>query len=454
MKTQPLQIRIKIEAHRLMVLLALLAGIEVASAQTTFIPLYSFTGGNDGANAVAGLVQASDGNLYGTTYRGGTNGYGAIFRITASGGLTPLYSFTGGNDGAHPYGSLVQAGDGNLYGTTEDGGTNGNGVVFRITTNGTPTPLYSFTGGHDGGNPEGGLVQANDGYLYGTTENGGTNFDGTVFRMPINGPLKPIYSFTDGHDGGFPESALVQANDGNLYGTTYEGGTNGDGVVFRISTNGVLTPLYSFTGGHDGAAPVAGLVQAGDGNLYGTTEDGGTNGYGSIFSIATNGVLTPLYSFTDGHDGAYPEATLVQANDGNLYGTTYEGGTNGYGTVFQITTHGTLTPLYSFTDGRDGADPLASLALAGGGNLYGTTDGGGDGDGAVFELVLSPPALNILSDGRQSVLSWPAWASNYILQSTTNLASPHWATISNAVPGMAVTVTNSLPAQYFRLVNP
>jgi uncharacterized repeat protein (TIGR03803 family) len=443
----------KIQAKRFQVILALLAGIQMAVAQTTFIPLYSFTGGHDGANPVAGLVQASDGNLYGTAYEGGTNGYGTIFRVSASGVLTPLYSFTGGNDGARPYTGLVQASDGNLYGTTEAGGTNGEGVVFRITTSGTPTPLYSFTGGHDGANPRGDLVQAGDGNLYGTTEDGGTNFDGTVFRISTNGALKPLYSFTDGHDGAFPEAALLQANDGNLYGTTHEGGTNGHGAVFRITTNGVLTPLYSFTGTNDGGDPVAALVQAGDGNLYGTTEIGGTNNYGAIFRITTNGVLTPLYSFTDGYDGAYPEAGLVQANDGNLYGTTYEGGTNGYGDIFRITTNGALTPLYAFTYSHDGADPLAGLA--GGGILYGTATGGGaSGDGTVFALALSPPSLNILFNGYQSVLSWPAWANNYVLQSTTNLASPTWATISNAMPGMAVTLTNSLPSQYFRLVNP
>lgn len=444
----------KIQAKRLPVLLALLAGIQVAGAQPAFIPIYSFTGGNDGGNPVAGLVHASDGNLYGTTHEGGTNGYGAVFRVTTGDVLIPLYSFTNGYDGANPYAGLVQADDGNLYGTTENGGTNGYGVVFRITTNGALTPLYSFTGGRDGANPRGGLIQAGDGNLYGTTENGGTNFDGTVFRITINGALTSLYSFTDGHDGAFPEAALVQANDGNLYGTTYEGGTNGHGAVFRITTNGALTPLYSFTGGHDGAAPAAALVQANNGNLYGTTEEGGTNNDGSIFQITTNGVLTPLYSFTDGHDGAYPEAALVQANDGNLYGTAYEGGANGYGSVFRVTTNGILTPLYSFTDGPDGADPLAGLALSGGGNLDGTAPGGGTSDyGTVFELTLFPPALSIQSDGHQSVLSWPVWANNYVLQSTTNLASPNWATVSNAISGMA-TVTNSLPAQYFRLVNP
>jgi uncharacterized repeat protein (TIGR03803 family) len=165
----------------------------------------------------------------------------------------------------------------------------------------------------------------------------------------------------------------------------------------------------------------------------------------------------PLYSFTGGDDGANPVAGLVQASDGNLYGTTHEGGTNGYGTIFKVPASGVVIPLYSFTDGRDGADPLAGLALAGNGDLYGTAPGGGaNGAGTVFEVSVSAPApvLSILSDGHQSVLSWPASANNYVLQSTTNLASPNWVTISNAIPGMAVTVTNSLPAQYFRLINP
>jgi uncharacterized repeat protein (TIGR03803 family) len=446
---------------QLLLALSLLSGIQAAGAQT-LIPLYSFTDGHDGNNPIAGLVQANDGNLYGITPDGGTNGYGTIFRITTSGALTPLYSFTDGHDGADPRSGLVQASDGNLYGTTEDGGTNDEGVVFRITTNGVLTPLYSFTGGHDGADPRGGLVQASDGNLYGTTADGGTNFDGTVFRITTNGVFTPLYSFTGGRDGTFPEATLVQANDGKLYGTTYQGGISnnvaGYGAVFRVTTNGVVTPLYSFTNGVDGADPVAGLVQASDGNLYGTTMIGGTNNYGGIFRITTNGLFTPLYSFTDGHDGAYPEAALVQANDGNLYGTAYEGGTNGYGTIIRITTSGSFTSPYSFADGHDGANPFAGLVQASNGNLYGTALGGGtNADGTVFEFTLPPlppPILNILLNGQQSVLSWPASAANYVLQSTTNLSSPNWVNISNAMPVTTITVTNSLPAQYFRLANP
>jgi uncharacterized repeat protein (TIGR03803 family) len=442
---------------QLLVMLTLSAGIERAGAQT-LVPLWSFTDGDDGANPVAGLVQANDGNLYGTTEFGGTNTEGTVFRITASGALTPLYSFTAGHDGKFPVAGLVQASDGNLYGTAEEGGTNNLGTIFRITTNSILTPLWSFTGGHDGGVPEGGLVQASDGYLYGTAFLGGTNGYGAVFRITTNGALTPFYSFTGSDDGAIPKAGLVQANDGNLYGTTEYGGissgTSGDGTVFRITTNGVLMPLWSFTGGHDGKFPVAGLVQASDGNLYGTTLGGGTNGWGTVFRIATNDVFTSLYSFSDGYDGAQPEAGLVQANDGNLYGTTYEAGTNVYGTIFRITTSGVLTPLYSFTKSNDGAFPEAGLAQAGNGNLYGTADTGGtNAYGTVFEFIPPLPALNVSLDGNQSVLSWPAWANNYVLQSTTNLASPNWVTVSNVAPGMA-TVTNSLPAQFFRLAAP
>ena len=283
--------------------LVTLAGPVVPVAgQVQFQALYSFTGGGDGSNPNAGLVQASDGNLYGTTYNGGTIGVGTVFRITTNGAYTSLYSFSGnvygGTDGGNPYyGSLVQASDGNLYGTTEEGGTNGDGTVFQITTNGAEAVLYSFTGGNDGRYAFGGLVQASDGNLYGTTGNGGTNGYGTVFRMTINGALTSLYSFTGGNDGGNPLAGLVQASDGNLYGTTFYGGnTNlngyGYGTVFRITTNGVETVLYSFTGEGDGGNPVAGLVQASDGKLYGTTEYGGTNGYGTIFALL---VPIPLY---------------------------------------------------------------------------------------------------------------------------------------------------------------
>ena len=278
-------------------------------------------------------MQGSDGNFYGTTYDGGTNGCGTVFKISTNGALTSLYSFTGGNDGANPQAGLVQGSDGNFYGTTPDGGTNDAGTVFKISTNGALTSLYSFTGGNDGANPYAGLVQGSDGNFYGTTSRRRhERRHGTVFKISTNGALTTLYSFTGGNDGANPYAGLVQGSDGNFYGTTaWTAARTTAGTVFKISTNGALTSLYSFTGGNDGANPQAGLVQGSDGNFYGTTSTAARHefdGYGTVFKISTNGALTSLYSFTGGNDGANPHAGLVQGSDGNFYGTTSGGGTN------------------------------------------------------------------------------------------------------------------------------
>jgi uncharacterized repeat protein (TIGR03803 family) len=370
--------------------------------------LYSFTGGNDGANPSSGLVQGSDGYFYGTTQQGGTNNAGTVFKISTDGALTSLYSFTGGNDGGWPYAGLVQGSDGNFYGTTLHGNSSNNaGTVFKISTSGVLTTLYTFTG-NDGAFPQGGLVQGTDGYFYGTTQQGGTNGAyGTVFKISSNGVLASLYSFgsvrdTNGFplDGEYPQAELVQGTDGNFYGTASRGGTSSDGTAFKISTNGVLTILYYFTG-NDGAYPQAGLVQGTDGNFYGTTYGGGTNyGNGTVFKIGTNGALTSLYSFTGANDGVNPSAGLVQGSDGSFYGTTDGGGTNGYGTVFKISTNGVLTSLYSFTGGNDGRDPQAGLVQGRDGFFYGTTAEGGTNDlGTVFKIGSNGVLASLYSFG-------------------------------------------------------
>ena len=357
------------------------------------VTLYSFTNGVDGSNPQGNLTQTPDGNLYSTARFGGATSNGTAFRVTTNGVFTVIYTFTNGTDGSTPRSGLVLASDGNLYGTTINGGAKANGTVFRLTTNGVLTTLYSFTGGNDGANPHTGLIQAKDGGLYGTTFGGGANSDGTIFRISLNGVFSSHFSFTGGADGSTPDANLLQASDGNLYGTTINGGTNGYGVVFRIPTNGTtVIPLYSFTNGTDGANPLGGLVQASDGNLYGSAEFGGVYSDGTLFRIstnalATNAVFTQLYSFTGGTDGNEPFSDLAQASDGNLYGSTFIGGSSDSGTLFTIDTTGNFVSAFSFPGAGDGANPHCNLIAGADGNLYGTTiSGGTNGQGAIFSV--------------------------------------------------------------------
>jgi uncharacterized repeat protein (TIGR03803 family) len=411
------------------------------SASGTFATLYTFTA-DDGSEPEAGLVLGSDGYFYGTTSSGGANGFGTVFKISTNGTLTSLYTFTGGDDGASPQAALVEGADGNFYGTTFGVGPNDAGSVFNISSSGVYTNLYLFTGGNDGGFPNG-LVQGPDGYFYGTTE--GSFFDlipGTVFKISPDGMLTTLYSFTNNYDRTHPLAALTLGGDGYFYGTTDGGGTNGGaGTVFRIGTNGTLATLYSFTGGNDGASPQAALVQGSDGNFYGMTSYGGVNvQFGTAYKISTNGTLTTLYSFTGGNDGGYPLAALVQASDGYFYGTTYFGGTYDAGTVFGIDSNGALTTLYSFTSGNDGGYPLTTLVQGSDGNFYGTTSGGGENQaGTVFRLTIVPECQAVTPSGDLVSLSWSTQrGASYQLQYTSELSSSNWANL-----GTAVTATNS-----------
>ena len=383
-------------------LVLLCAATAIGLPAQTFTTLYSFDT-THGANPEAGLVQARDGDFYGTTYNGGAHGAGALFRITPSGTLTTLYSFcaqTNCNDGKNPAAGIVEVSNGDFYGTTRGGGANGSyGTVFQITPSGSLTTLYSFcaqSGCTDGAYPYAGLVQGTDGNFYGTTEGGGVHgYSGTVFQITPSGTLTTLYSFCarpNCLDGELPTGGLVQAADGNFYGTTRHGGASGNsGTVFQITPSGTLTTLCSFcavincTAGA-GANPYAGLAEAASGEFYGTTAGGGVESdYGTVFQVTPSGTLTTLLSF-DGTDGAYPFAGLAGATDGNFYGTTQFGGSNAEGTVFQITPGGTLTTLHSF-DGTDGEAPYAVLVQATSGDFYGTTEyGGANNAGVVFSM--------------------------------------------------------------------
>jgi uncharacterized repeat protein (TIGR03803 family) len=332
------------------VLLLYAAAVIPASAQT-FSNLFSFSGVN-GAGPYAGLVQATDGNFYGTTYYGGVYSNGVVFRITPKANLTTLYTFcnqSGGvcDDGANPYSALVQGTDGNFYGTTSGNGANGGGTIFKITPTGKLTTLYSFCAQAnctDGEYPMGALLQAANGNFYGTTWYGGAKGDGTVFELTPTGRLTTLYNFcsqANCADGELPLSGLVRAANGNFYGTTVNGGANcsfdiGCGTVFEITPTGKLTTLHGFRGGSEGAFLQSSLVQAANGNFYGTTTDGGGSsvcllGCGTVFEITPSGKLTTLYSFcaqADCADGQFPEGGLAQATNGNFYGTTSRGGAN------------------------------------------------------------------------------------------------------------------------------
>jgi uncharacterized repeat protein (TIGR03803 family) len=350
--------------------------------------LYSFAGGADGANPEAGLLQAADGDFYATA-SSGANSAGTVFKLTPAGVVTVLYSFTGVPDGKLPTSGLIQAVDGNFYGTTFSGGANDSGTIFKLTPGGVEAVLYSFAGFPDGANPNAGLIQAADGDFYGATGGGGGSASsvGTLFKLTPAGVETVLHTFVGFPDGANPEAGLIQASDGNFYGTTYYGGANGSGTVFKLTLAGVETVLYSFTGIPDGANPYAGLIQAVDGNFYGTTYRGGANGAGTVFKLTPAGVETLLYSFTGGTDATNPNAGLIQAADGNFYGTTYSGGANGAGTIFKLTPAGVETVLYSFTGIPDGANPNAELIQAVDGYFYGTTYSGGASNlGAVFKF--------------------------------------------------------------------
>ena len=316
---------------------------------------------------------ATNGNLYGTAFWGGTSNYGTIFEIAKSGEVDTLYNFCAPSsctDGHQPFAGLTQAADGSFCGTTGYGGragyctfSGGCGTVFKITPEGVLTTLYSFCaqpGCADGEGPVGSLVQATDGNFYGATVYGGSSCEGdgcgTLFKITSEGTLTTLYSFHD-TDGFVPNGGLVQATDGNLYGTTSLGGTQGVGTLFRITLQGGLTTLYNFcaqTGCTDGRAPSGALIQATDGNFYGVTSFGGDspgNGGGTVFQFSAGGILTTLHSF-DGADGITPVGGLLQATSGIFYGTTSQGGDLsclhhvGCGTVFSLSTG--LTPFVSF----------------------------------------------------------------------------------------------------------
>lgn len=388
--------RIKNARLALVVHLMFVCALASAAPAQTFTLLYQFRSGPGGINPYAGVVRDDSGTLYGTTYNDGAFASGTVFKINGARKETVLHSFSQfGGDGAFPwYGTLAKDSSGNLYGTTWVGGPGGRfgaGTVFKINASGKETILYSFTGTNGDGFPQDGVVRDSSGNLYGTTQNGGPDNAGTVFKVDPTGKKTVLYSFTGSTDGAYPMAGVVLDAKGNLYGTTFEGGLydfGGYGTVFKVDPAGTETVLYTFMGSNDGGTPDAGVIRDSRGNLYGTTNLGGTDGAGTVFKVNASGQETVLYNFTGGADGGFPlEASLVRDSAGNLYGTTPQGGASSFGVVFKIDAAGKETVLHSFS-GRDGKIPYGSLALDKSGNLYGTTyEGGAYGGGVVFKIA-------------------------------------------------------------------
>lgn len=382
----------------------------------TLTTLYNFPcqGGrcNNGNTPYAGLVLAPNGSFYGTATKGGVGLHGTVFKITSGGSFTMLHSFAY-KQGRSPYAGLVLADDGNFYGTTEQGGAHSSGTVFKITPDGNLTTLYSFcslTKCADGYKPYAGLVQAPNGNLYGTTVSGGTSETdcgsfggvfgcGTVFQITPSGTLTTLYSFcshANCTDGATPFAGLVQASDGNFYGTTVLGGATNNGTIFKITSNGTLTTLYNFCSQSkctDGLFPYSALIQATDANFYGTTSGGGASDYGTVFKIASSGILTTVHSFNEA-DGTSPYAGLVQATNGSLYGTTSSGGTAEAGTVYKLS-----VGLVPFVETLPYSGNVGAAIKILGTKLTGTTAVSFNGIAATFTVVSNTEITTTVPSG-------------------------------------------------------
>lgn len=394
-------------------LILLCTAATLASASPTFQALVSFNGTNGSDASYYNLVQGVDGDLYGTTQVGGTYNEGTVFKIDSAGNLTTLWNFCQANgcpDGNHPAAGLTIVTGGNLYGTTYYGGANGAGTVFKITPDGVLTTVHSFCndpiGGSciDGANPAAQLLLAADGNLYGTTVLGGTggcpgcHGGGTAFKIGLSGAFHKIHDFCTGSctDYGNPSNPLMQASDGNFYSEIYGRYAYYPGNIFRMTRAGKVSLLYTFcklNNCTDGVFPSGGLAQGANGNLYGTTSGGGQYGNGEFLEITTTGALTVLHSFgnAQGNLGNTSNSGIILGFDGNFYGVTSAGGTGncvfGCGTVFSMTPTGSLTTLYSLNGNPDGNGPWG-LVQDTSGPLYGTTlSGGASNIGTVFTLA-------------------------------------------------------------------
>lgn len=432
--------------------IVLFAGMITLQVQAgiTLTTLISFDQTN-GSDPQAGLALGPDGNFYGTTTSGGANGLGTVFRITPTGAFTNLVSFANSN-GASPRDGLLLGGNGKFYGTAYAGGANYSGILFQVDTNGALATVYTFSFA-GGGFPVAGLIQDSAGSFYGATAIGGTNSGGTVFRLTADGMFRTLASFDlSGSGGNSPYGGLLLGSNGFIYGTTSQGGANGYGAVYEMDTNGALATVASFDN-TNGANPYAGLTcgMGVNGDLFGTASAGGANGYGTIFKLGTNGLLTTMVPFGN-TNGAAPKAVLTLGVDGDFYGTTSAGGDfngqpAGHGTVFKFEANGELTTLFLF-NGTNGDSPQGGLAQGASGDFFGTTaNGGANGFGTVFRLSLAvtPPSfLSAVATGDRVTLTWSATpGKTYELLYKTNLDRGSWSNLSDGITATNAIMTTS-----------
>ncbi len=449
------------------------AAIAVATfmcgAQTNIeMVFHSFTNSPDGDEPVSSLVLGPNNALYGTTVAGGntSSSSGTLFTINVDGsGYKVLHNFSlseSGGEGltAPPYQvfTVTYGSDGRLYGTTLHG-TNGNGSVYGVNPDGSSYSVIHSFGTSDAA-PQS-LIQGRDGRLYGTSGS-------AIFTLDTSGSnYTVLHLFTNSPDGDVVFGKPMQAADGTIYGTTYQGGTNGSGTIYKLNPDGSgYAVLYSFGAAPDGANPYSGLAQGADGAIYGTTLRGGINGGGTVFKINPDGSgYITLHNFNLA-DGIGPLGGVIAGLGNVMYGVTSEQGLYAGGTLFSLSLDGSAYDvLYNFGSSGifDASHPYGGLvqgpASAGTLALYGTTVYGGTKHlGAIYGLLVNPPLsiapISAASNGNQSVVFWPAWALNYVLQTTTNPVSGTWTTVSNAIPVTGVQITNTSPAAFFRLIRP
>jgi uncharacterized repeat protein (TIGR03803 family) len=408
---------------------------------------------------LGGLVQDNSGTIYGTTYNGGADNNGTIFSFTPDGAFKVLLTFDSEN-GAYPCDGLLIYTNGLLYGTSKVGGGNGTGAgtIFNMGTNGVPFNTLHVFDSDDGGEPVGGLITDSNGNFYGTDYAGGSNGYGTVFKLDASLNITTLLTFNF-TNGAWPNCTPVLDSAGYLWGTTSGGGSTEGGTIFKVSTNGVpantvYVPFATFNG-INGSVPGSSLAPGPNGSYYGTALYGGTYYKGLVFQVTSNGGINQVASFPGGSGGAYPIAGLIPGTNHDFYGTTSGLGANtndGYGSVFRVTTNGVLTTYIAF-NGTNGFAPSAPLLLGEDGALYGTTQyGGALGSGTVFKLVLGPilpTKLNIQTVSNLAVLTWTNPVFN--LQYSSTVSGP-WVNAPGAFSPYTTTLYNNM--KFFRLQAP